>query len=287
MDSPLDIRVIPLGPHMTKYHFQQPGIPAMHQMLAPDTGDPHDHPFGMDSFILFGGYREEIFRPDGSSFFVDHRKGESFFIPAKRVHRIVELFEGECWTITLPGEFVQEWGSWQFRESGAYRRTFPHPEWVLQEVPDIEVPAPAPEAHVEGDDQIFWRTVCEQLGLGVEDGLAFTRCGEKYPEWLSELSGSSTAEFADELFQRVRDGRLIDVATPSPETREEGQAEKLATCIKALKRIAGDPASDALVAKATGEDPAVWPSVREARVALSLIGVSMTCDAEASRGSPS
>jgi hypothetical protein len=129
--SGLDIREIPLGPHMTKYHFQQAGIPAMHHMRAPDLGDPHDHPFGMESFVLFGGYREEIFALDGTSRFVDHRKGESFHIPAKRIHRIVELFEGECWTITLPGEFVQEWGSWQFREDGAYRRTWGRDEWEL------------------------------------------------------------------------------------------------------------------------------------------------------------
>jgi hypothetical protein len=129
--SGLDIREIPLGPHMTKYHFQQPGIPAMHHMRAPDFGDPHDHPFGMESFILFGGYREEIFALDGTSRFVDHRKGESFHIPAKRIHRIVELFEGECWTITLPGEFVQERGSWQFRTDGAYRRTWGRDDWEL------------------------------------------------------------------------------------------------------------------------------------------------------------
>lgn len=60
------------------------------------------------------------------------------------------------------------------------------------------------EEHLEGSDEIFWRGVCEHLGLNVEDGLAFTRCGERYPEWLSELSGSSTAEVAEDLFQRLR-----------------------------------------------------------------------------------
>lgn len=135
MTHHFDIREIPLGPNMTKYHFQQPGIPAMHHMRAPDHGDPHDHPFGFPSFILFGGYREEVFELDGSSTIVTHRKGESFYVPARRIHRIVELLEDECWTITLPGEFEQAWGSWQFRDDGAYKKTWGSEEWVLQTIP--------------------------------------------------------------------------------------------------------------------------------------------------------
>ena len=126
----LDIREIPLGPHMTKYHFQQPGIPAMHHMRAPDLGDPHDHPFAFSSFVLFGGYREEVFELDGSSRFIEHRKGESFYVPAKRIHRIVELFKGECWTITLPEQFEQEWGFYQFRDDGVWRRLHNEPGWT-------------------------------------------------------------------------------------------------------------------------------------------------------------
>ena len=94
----------------------------MHHMRSPDFGDPHDHPFGFVSFVLFGGYREEIFSLDGSSHFEDHRKGDRFDVPATRIHRIVELFEGECWTITLPGAYVKEWGSWRFRADGPYFR---------------------------------------------------------------------------------------------------------------------------------------------------------------------
>jgi hypothetical protein len=126
----LDIREIPLGPHMTKYHFQQPGIPAMHHMRAPDHGDPHDHPFGFPSFILFGGYREEVFNLDGTSYFLDHHKGQSFYVPANRIHRIVELFEGECWTITLPGPFEQEWGSFRWEEGKALKRIWGQPDFV-------------------------------------------------------------------------------------------------------------------------------------------------------------
>lgn len=129
----LEIKEIPLGPNMTKYHFEQPGIPAMHHIRAPDLGDPHDHPFGMHSFILFGGYREEIFDSrTGLSYFVNHRKGESFWIPATRIHRIVELFEGEAWTITLPGEFVHEWGSWKWIDGNPHKKTWGQTEWVPQ-----------------------------------------------------------------------------------------------------------------------------------------------------------
>lgn len=119
----LDIREIPLGPNMTKYHFQQSGIPAMHHMRSADpNGEPHDHPFGFVSFVLFGGYVERSFNLDGTNELIEHRKGESFYVPATRIHVIHELLDFECWTITLPGEWEQEWGMWQFREDAAYKR---------------------------------------------------------------------------------------------------------------------------------------------------------------------
>jgi len=132
---PLDIREIPLGDHMTKYSIQMPGLPAIHWMKAPQLGRPHDHPFGMTSVISFGGYREEVFNMDGTSYFIDHRRddskadlhqpvNETFYIPARRIHRIVELFEGECCTHTWPHKWEQEWGEWEFREDGAYKRTW-------------------------------------------------------------------------------------------------------------------------------------------------------------------
>lgn len=134
----LDIREIPLGPNMTKFHFQQPGIPAMHQIRAADPeGDFHDHPFGMESFVLFGGYREEILNPDGTTRFEEHRKGESFHISARRIHRIVELFEDESWTITLPGEFVHEWSRFQVREDGFFRIVNGAHVWQKMEPEDL------------------------------------------------------------------------------------------------------------------------------------------------------
>lgn len=53
---------------------------------------------------------KEIFELDGSSTFVAHRQDDSSYIPAKRIHRIVELFGRECWTITLPKAWEQHWG---------------------------------------------------------------------------------------------------------------------------------------------------------------------------------
>lgn len=130
----LDIREIPLGPHMTKYHFQQPGIPAMHHMRSADPdGEFHDPPFAMISFVLFGGYVEEVLSPVGATRFRQHERGDRFLIPAKHIHRIVELPEGECWTITLPLEFEQEWSLYQQRNDGIYKRFHNQDEWTRYE----------------------------------------------------------------------------------------------------------------------------------------------------------
>lgn len=141
----LDIREIPLGPYLTKYHFQQPGIPAMHHMRAADPdGDYHDHPFSMTSFVLFGSYIEDVLDVEtGETQRRWHGRNDtwaipefgfpasdSFLIGADHVHRIVELPEGECWTITLPHAWEQEWSLYQKRDDGIYKRFHNQDEWV-------------------------------------------------------------------------------------------------------------------------------------------------------------
>ncbi|WP_118849337.1 hypothetical protein [Neorhizobium sp. SOG26] len=50
---------------------------------------------------------------------------------------------------------------------------------------------------------------------------------------------------------------------------------KLAICINALRAIAGDPANDSLIEARSGINPGQEASVRRARQALVMVGVSL------------
>lgn len=120
-----------MGGHFVKYHLD--GLPAyavLHRFTAPDHGDPHDHPFDADSLIISGGYLEEVYELDGTMT-VHHRKpGDRVHNAAGKIHRIIELPEGDCLTLFTPGPHVQKSGFYQFREDGAYQRRWDEPEWV-------------------------------------------------------------------------------------------------------------------------------------------------------------
>ena len=58
-------RIEPMGPHFTKVHLGNGQV--LHRFSEPDTGPPHDHPWGFTSHVLSGGYIEDLYmlRPDG------------------------------------------------------------------------------------------------------------------------------------------------------------------------------------------------------------------------------
>lgn len=120
----LTFRHEPMGPHFNKYHVE--GLPfpmVLHHFTAPDHGDPHDHPWGFYSYVIYGGYVEEIFDIEtGKSFTTQRAKGDNFWIPSNRIHKVVELPMGECLTAIVPGPTEQTSGFYQFREDGTYHR---------------------------------------------------------------------------------------------------------------------------------------------------------------------
>jgi hypothetical protein len=123
----LDFRAEPMGPHFTKHHIGGMPFPAViHHFCAVDLGDPHDHPAKARSVILAGGYCEEVFDPaTGASERIWRRPGDSFVMEAAHVHRLVELPEGEAWTLYTPlGPKVQEPGFYEWREGAPWRRAW-------------------------------------------------------------------------------------------------------------------------------------------------------------------
>jgi len=98
------------GP-LTKYTLGQlpDGRWAMlHHVTEPDASPPHCHPVAMDSHGIAGSYVERIFA-DGHSLDVLRPAGGQHHIPAERVHQLVALPQGDCWTLCFAGPVVREW----------------------------------------------------------------------------------------------------------------------------------------------------------------------------------
>ncbi|WP_294243728.1 hypothetical protein [uncultured Chryseobacterium sp.] len=112
----------------TKYHIK--GLPfdaVIHHFSAKDQHEHiHDHPFSFTSHILKGSYIERIYtiQEDGTYHSVtEHRKeGTSHFVPANTVHEIVELPEGECFTLIRPNAKEKEPFFYRFENGKAFRR---------------------------------------------------------------------------------------------------------------------------------------------------------------------
>ena len=126
-------RCEPMGHHFTKHHLEGLPVSAVlhHFTAAEPEADPHDHPWGFTSFVLSGGYVEEVFEVEfGWSRTVTRRQGEAFTVDAGHVHRIVRLLEGECWTLVLPGPLERVSGFYRWAEDGTpmYRR-WDQQEW--------------------------------------------------------------------------------------------------------------------------------------------------------------
>lgn len=118
---------------MTKFHLD--GLPVgvvLHRFTEPDHGDPHDHPFPFTSFIICGGYEERVYDPSGNEVTNFRRPGDCFRVPAKRIHRITRLLDGECWTLILPGPWERKSRFWQFRDDGAFSRAWDEHEWTQE-----------------------------------------------------------------------------------------------------------------------------------------------------------
>ena len=121
-----------MGHHFTKYHLE--GLPVgavLHHFTAAEPeADPHDHPWGFTSFVLSGGYVEEVFLKNGTSYLEEWGAGEIRHVKADHVHRIVRLVGGECWTLVLPGPVERVSGFYRWAADGTpmYRR-WDEQEW--------------------------------------------------------------------------------------------------------------------------------------------------------------
>lgn len=129
----MHIEIEKLSDSFTKYHVRDaPFYQVYHHFTAPDMGDFHDHPFDMQIEVKKGSYIEE--RLIDGTYFIEtiyRKQGDRFTIPAKAIHKIIELPDGECWTSMIPGLHCQDWGFYRFENGQAFRRNWDEKEFKL------------------------------------------------------------------------------------------------------------------------------------------------------------
>ena len=129
----LDVTHERMSEVMQKWHLG-PGSTGnslvLHRFTGPDTGPHHNHPFSCRSYILHGGYTEELLHPDGRIELRHHRPGDVVEIPHDHVHRIISLHEGEAITLyEVLGPKVQEPGFFEWRDGRMFSRRWFEQEW--------------------------------------------------------------------------------------------------------------------------------------------------------------
>lgn len=83
----------------------------LHKMHRPDDHScHHDHPWSFWTFVLYGGYVEQVTQPDGTVNARRNRPGMLLFRPAEHAHRIHRLPRGHCWTLVLRFKKRRSWG---------------------------------------------------------------------------------------------------------------------------------------------------------------------------------
>ena len=122
-----------MSDHMWKWHLgpgETGNALVLHKFTGPDTGAHHDHPFDCRSYILSGGYTEEVLHPDGRVELRHHLPGDVVDIPHDHVHRIVHLPLGECLTLyEVLGPKVQESSFYEFRQNEMWSRFWHDPDF--------------------------------------------------------------------------------------------------------------------------------------------------------------
>jgi len=112
----------------TKHHLK--GLPfdvVIHHFSEKDQNEHlHDHPFSFTTHILKGSYIEkvyEIFEDGTYNFSIHHRKeGSSHFVAANTVHEIIELPDGECFTVIIPNKKEQEHSFYKLENGKVFKR---------------------------------------------------------------------------------------------------------------------------------------------------------------------
>lgn len=108
-----------MSEHFMKFHLN--GLPfssVIHHFNSLAGENAHDHPFSFVSHVLSGGYVEKVYHinEDGSwtSEIVERLPGTVHRVEANHIHEIIDLPEGECYTLIIPSPKIQESSFYRF-----------------------------------------------------------------------------------------------------------------------------------------------------------------------------
>ena len=120
-----------MSEELTKFHLRNlPFYGVFHHFTGADKGEAHDHPFPFTSLIIYGGYRERIWKLDGSYQDVERRVGDYISFKASHIHQIIDLPKGEAWTYITPGKHTGiEWGFYKFEDGKEFHRFHNEPDF--------------------------------------------------------------------------------------------------------------------------------------------------------------
>lgn len=138
----------------TKYHLR--GLPfdaVLHHFSAKDQHEHiHDHPFSFTTHILKGSYVERVYElyKDGSyRSEVYHRtEGSAHIVRAHTIHEIIDLPEGECFTIIRPQHWEKDTYFFRFEDGKAFVR-----RWNLRKFREVSQFHEAYGLHVLDKDE--------------------------------------------------------------------------------------------------------------------------------------
>lgn len=124
-----------MHPGFHKFHLNMYGEmgwpirPVIHVLSVPDFGYPHSHQSKMEIFILHGGYTAEEYSLMSDNGWVmrraQYRKGMYYVIQPSLIHKIVEIHDGPCITVSIAGPNVKEQLFW--RDNGGKLESYTHP----------------------------------------------------------------------------------------------------------------------------------------------------------------
>lgn len=98
----------------------------VNQIHHTDINDcKHDHPWDFWTFVLWGGYVEEVRRADGTTFTQRRWPGQLSFRPAEHTHVIKELPWGKSYTLVFQYKKRREFGYYT-REGWMHYKKFLH-----------------------------------------------------------------------------------------------------------------------------------------------------------------
>ena len=112
-----------------KYHLGNlPFAAVIHEFKEAEPLDAlaHNHPFSFTTFIMHGWYVERIwYRQNPNTkwryYDVKREEGRAYTVDASRIHQIIDMSKGGCYTMMIPQGEKTDWGFYEMPEGKYFK----------------------------------------------------------------------------------------------------------------------------------------------------------------------